>query len=362
MCVIMTKPMGVSTPEEKVFKAMFVSNSDGAGYMYAKNKRVYIRKGFMTFEDFWSDYLDNKDDSLAFVFHFRIGTSGGNIADNTHPFPVEHSEGALKALRYTTDLGVCHNGIITCDIDRGLSDTMTYIKNTLHPMYKIDKKFYDNKWFNKIIYDQTTSKWAFLNKDGEIITIGTFSEHQEAPGCHFSNLSFGWRINQDFDLTTKYPYYKSYGYYSSPSVMDYNGTYKENSNKYMQTRVMWCDEDKDTAYNPATGQLYIGYFGLDACGDVVTYDADMNCIVHFTNLVMVGPNGERISYGDVNDARVYSWESDYDMEEDIDAYISGNADSYGSLVYKYDIVEEINVSEENEAEAKVIQGQCSLID
>lgn len=341
MCVIMNKPMGVRAPEKNVFQAMFSSNPDGAGYMWADGKNVYIRKGFMTFEDFWSDYLCNKNDDLAYVFHFRIGTSGGNLPCNTHPFPITESDGSLKALTYKSKVAVCHNGIITCDIEHGLSDTMTYIKHTLFPMSKVFEKFYNNKWFDKIIYDQTGSKWSFLNSDGEITTIGMFQEDEHAPGCTFSNLSWGWRFKYNFDTTANYPYYKSYGYQS-----DYSETYEENKDKYMQTRIMWCDEDYDTAYNPETGEMYVGYFGIDALGDVVTYDCNLNCVVHFDGLIMIDRNGSTIEYGARGYEKNYSWEIDYNFTSDIREYLATDADS--SLVYEY--------------ATKPIDGQVSLSD
>ena len=55
---------------------MFKNNSDGAGYMYATDNKVVIRKGFMSFRSFKSslDKLSELYDitNLPIVMHFRI--------------------------------------------------------------------------------------------------------------------------------------------------------------------------------------------------------------------------------------------------------------------------------------------------
>ena len=77
MCIIAIKDKGIKLPNEKTLETMFWNNSDGAGFMYAKDGKVVIRKGFMTFRAFKSalDGIDDVD-NLPLVMHFRIATSG----------------------------------------------------------------------------------------------------------------------------------------------------------------------------------------------------------------------------------------------------------------------------------------------
>ena len=86
MCIIVAKEKGVEAPSFDTLKTCFVNNPDGAGFMYLnKNNKVQIYKGFMKFEDLkaklesvYNELGNTKD--IPFVYHFRIGTSGGNIA------------------------------------------------------------------------------------------------------------------------------------------------------------------------------------------------------------------------------------------------------------------------------------------
>ena len=49
MCIICCKPMGKDMPTEEIMKNMWVNNPDGAGFMYVKNHKLVIEKGFMEF-------------------------------------------------------------------------------------------------------------------------------------------------------------------------------------------------------------------------------------------------------------------------------------------------------------------------
>lgn len=201
MCVIAIKYSGINIPNEVNIQDMWDRNSDGAGFMYVLKGAVNIEKGFMTLKDFNRGLAYAEKKIIAsgttvldtpMILHFRIGTHGGNIPANTHPFPVVPSLEHLKALDVITDLGIVHNGIIDSVKPRtGISDTMEYIKSIICPIRSLSKDFLENpqviELFEKTI---AGSKLAFLDGEGKIKTVGTFVESNEddLKGIKYSNL------------------------------------------------------------------------------------------------------------------------------------------------------------------------------
>ena len=53
MCIIATKPKDISISKETL-KNCFDNNQDGAGFIFAHDNILKIRKGFFTFEKFWN--------------------------------------------------------------------------------------------------------------------------------------------------------------------------------------------------------------------------------------------------------------------------------------------------------------------
>lgn len=190
MCVIAVKPQGLKLPEEAILKNMWDKNSDGAGFMYATENKVYIEKGFMTYEEFTNALNGLKErftddlEQLPLVLHFRITTHGGTSRGNTHPFPISDNVEHLKALDLTAPVGVAHNGVIhTVKATTDLSDTQMYVKTILYPLSKLSSTFMDEY---ETLIDATigASKLAFLEGNGTITMIGTFTELN---GIHYSN-------------------------------------------------------------------------------------------------------------------------------------------------------------------------------
>lgn len=199
-------------PTDETFTTMFYNNDDGAGYMYAYRNKVYIKKGFMKLSDF-KDSIKKLPESLGvsdltdipMIFHFRIGTAGGNIPENTHPFPITDNVKIIKSLNYKTDIGVAHNGIIHNVTPRtGISDTMEYILSQMSIMKKIDKKFYSKPLYLELMENAVESKLAFLDGKGKIYTVGRFVT-DEATGLVYSNESYKARKSY-FGLNSSYRY------------------------------------------------------------------------------------------------------------------------------------------------------------
>ena len=189
MCVICVSNKGVRQPNIQEITNMFVNNSDGAGYMYARNGKVFIHKGFSNLDDYLRDIKGHnftKDDVV--IYHFRIATQARQLT-MTHPFAVTDDTNLLKAFDIKCPLGVVHNGIIPMTTNRyesEYSDTALYIRDYLSK-YITNKNVIFTDKFKNLVKTETQSKWAFLTGDGQTSIIGDFIN---VDGLLFSNSSY----------------------------------------------------------------------------------------------------------------------------------------------------------------------------
>lgn len=229
MCIIAVKDKGVKFPEYDIMEECFFNNPDGAGYMVAGNGKVEIHKGFMTFQEFYQEIKTVPDD-LPVIMHFRIGTHGGNIPQNTHPFPVKQSLKALKNTDINCKIGVAHNGIIGGVYPRsGISDTMEYIYTRLYPAFKAVPDFLNIPALRDMLEGDISSKMAFLDSTGKITLIGDFIEDN---GIYYSNSTykpFKWKRYSYFDDDYYNGKYSNYYWDSSECMYKKIDTKKKKS-------------------------------------------------------------------------------------------------------------------------------------
>lgn len=199
MCVILYSPKGIDIPKKNTFLNMWKANHDGAGFAYADGEKVIVRKGFMTFEDFWKAFTSTKKSVGGFtdknlVCHFRIGTSGKNNAETCHPYPISAKKSELKATSYETDIAVAHNGIIQGygRLDAGMNDTQSFIKRVLVPLSKaVGDGWIQNKQVKALIeqisiINAVYNRFCFLQGQGEAVLIGDWKQKD---GNYYSNLN-----------------------------------------------------------------------------------------------------------------------------------------------------------------------------
>ena len=195
MCIAIAKPKNIEIPSENVLYQCWMNNPDGAGFSFAYEGKVFIKKGFMTWDsflnsfNFWNQKLNFK--KLGLLIHFRIATHGSVDKSMTHPFPIDSDEGALSKPEYVTDYAVVHNGIITltsCKASRshGLSDTAIFIKDYLSLISK-NKDWFNNKSNIELIEKLIDSKMAILDSNGNIKMTNGFVEKD---GIYYSNRTF----------------------------------------------------------------------------------------------------------------------------------------------------------------------------
>ena len=185
MCIIVTKPKGVSLPTKKTFETCFRNNPDGAGFMYNFGGKVNILKGYMSFKSFWKEIQKIRSkfvmEEISMVFHFRIGTQGHNDISNCHPFPLSSNTFDLIAPRIKTDIGIVHNGIIpltsSYKATEIYSDTHFFVKDYLSLIIE-NENFYYNEKLMRLIERLAESKLVFLDSTGNLVYVGRFEEVQ----------------------------------------------------------------------------------------------------------------------------------------------------------------------------------------
>ena len=190
MCIICVSPKRVRQPSITTIKNMFARNPHGAGYMYARDGKVIISKGFMDVGSFLeairAEHFTAKD---PVVYHFRISTQAGVNPQMTHPFPLSNQLEHMKALDVECPCGVAHNGVIRLTTDptnKEYSDTALFIANYLSLIIREHSDLKDERVL-KLIHRLAGSKLAIMDADGYIATVGNFINER---GLLFSNDSF----------------------------------------------------------------------------------------------------------------------------------------------------------------------------
>lgn len=210
MCIIIAKNKDNRIPTLEELKESFTYNNDGAGFMYVKNGKVVIDKGYMSLDRFLERYKElckefNYFKGKSLVVHCRIGTSSGNTAKNTHPYPITYKEGELHKTSIECDLGMAHNGIIhdytPTWANPTTNDTQEFILKYVYPIYEKWNDFYKNRYILESLEKITNSKLAFLDSDDNLYLVGDFITDD--------NLKFS---NGSYRTYTTYNYgYSSYG-------------------------------------------------------------------------------------------------------------------------------------------------------
>ena len=153
MCIAIYKPEG-KVLSQATLQECYDSNPDGAGFMYAQDKKLHIEKGFFSYDSFYQAY--KKHETKQAVIHFRIKTHGKIDTTNCHPFAVNNS------------IGFVHNGIINGFGDTNHSDTIGFNNAILQPLVQ--------KWGNLALFQDPIidliegrigySKLVFLDRHG----------------------------------------------------------------------------------------------------------------------------------------------------------------------------------------------------
>ena len=227
MCIAVVKTKGSNFPTKKQFENCFRNNYHGAGFMYSDGENLIIKKGFMTFENFYEAFKKENisKDKLVF-FHFRIATHGLIDGGNTHPFPIVKDAKIMRMNKLKfKGYGLIHNGILSySDYDfnnrYGSSD---YISDTM----LFAMKLYEKNSFKYKVADSMESAVAsyLVTKDKKLLPyikdelrynkIAIMNEHEDLVmfGDWINNNGV-YYSNNDYDSNYSRTYYNSddYGY------------------------------------------------------------------------------------------------------------------------------------------------------
>lgn len=197
MCIIAYKAAEEKFPSKKTLRTCFINNPDGAGFMYNASGTVHIKKGFMTFTQFWKALRKVREeigDNTSYVLHFRITTQAGVREDCTHPFPLSRHMKDMRLLDTTSDFGVAHNGIISLTSESGwsktitYSDTMKFITDYLALIIK-SKSWYKDKDKKQLVENLIGgSRLAILDYTGHCEMLGLGWVQND--GVWYSNSSY----------------------------------------------------------------------------------------------------------------------------------------------------------------------------
>lgn len=211
MCVIAVKDRGLPFPKKEYLENCFESNPDGAGFMFVKDGKVVIRKGYGTFEKFWHSLGRARrevGDDAAFVMHFRIATQGFELS-MTHPFPLSDNMEDLRKLRAKCDVGIAHNGVIslTSDGAKDYSDTMKFITDYLSLF--VSAGGWSERVLNAIEGLTLGSRLAFLDSSENLLVTGEGWVKED--GILYSNSSYRYPpIRMPFESFCYDKYWKKF--------------------------------------------------------------------------------------------------------------------------------------------------------
>lgn len=303
MCIIIAKDKKGKLPSMETLQTCFNHNSDGAGIMYVDKGRVIIDKGFMTFNDLkkhlevlYKKFNDFKNKSL--VIHCRIGTSGTNTKENTHPYCISDNYKDLHKTKVLCDLGMVHNGIISdytpLDNKHNTNDTQEFIMKYLAPIYNNYKDFYKNEYILKGLEDITNSKLVFLDTNDNLYYVGEFIEDN---GVKYSNGTYK-------------PY--TYTYISDYDGNYWNSYYDKKAKQYLEEGYTYLDKqekvEKEKDYEEKDlvllqpGWYIANDYGWEEVGDRTLYFNTSNY-----DLYEELDNGEMIKIGE----NTFVYDEDY---------------------------------------------------
>jgi len=210
MCQLVIKKRGFSVDKDILKRASYV-NKDGYGFGVAKNNEVLVFKGYETFEEMWSAYIDEtENEQHPALIHLRNNSRGVNSLENTQPFVVGN-------------MCLGHNGTFT-DIpsDSGKSDTYV-LSRLLHDIFTSSPDLIDNESFNTLLaHFMGRNKVALLKPDGEFIIFNRKLWFRESQG---GNVLYS-------------AYYGVNDYTSNNSSSMYERHYNRGTTNYSRNRNM----------------------------------------------------------------------------------------------------------------------------
>ena len=218
--------MGKKLPTKEILRNCFTNNSDGAGFSFVQDNRIYISKGYAKFKPFLREVRKYVKEDTSAILHFRIASVGEVSSTNCHPFVViDDKREVEKTVNCTKKPVFAHNGTLPISAKNGKSDTRQYAHIIGDPL--IRNNIFRNKSLMHIMGESIGSgKMAFMNRKGDMKLLGDFEEED---GIFFSNHTYKWSLG----TVTRYAWSKKTGKlekeednaYGYDGYDDYSGYY-----------------------------------------------------------------------------------------------------------------------------------------
>jgi len=209
MCIVILKDKHGEVSKDHLQNS-FDNNPDGAGYLFANNGLITLKKGFFKFLEFWESFSRDmiEMNNPISIIHFRIKTHGATNKMNCHPFLINDG------------LGFAHNGIIDFVNDhKKKSDTLIFRNDILN---NLPEGFIFNTAIMELITEAIgTSKLVFLNGNGDYRIVN------QKMG-HWSNDGLVWYSNDSYSF---YGYSSYYGHYAYKDYLSIGAKKKKKKKK-----------------------------------------------------------------------------------------------------------------------------------
>lgn len=185
MCIALHKPAGVVL-DDATLKNCYDNNPDGAGFAFAHDGQIVIKKGFFTFDEFLAAFREHQERDC--IVHFRIATHGTVCAANCHPWEIKEFEfsGDRKF-----SFAVIHNGILSYTSTKEKSDTGHFVDEILAPHFQRDPFFAFDE-IGQFFLERAIgpgNKLVILRNDGKVAIINRKAGTDDRK-CWFSNMSY----------------------------------------------------------------------------------------------------------------------------------------------------------------------------
>lgn len=252
MCVAIAKPKGTKLPSRELLKICFKNNPDGAGFVFNRNGKNHVYKGFFTFGDFWRALVshDIKENEGALI-HFRVATHGGISKGTCHPFLICNNFDWMKmdACTFAGDVMI-HNGQLNFVItEKEVSDSMKLAKF----LSRYDRSLEANQFFIEMaLINNDTKKMnrvAIIDREGNIELYGHKEPWKEVDGCFYSNESY----KMNFSRTTYY----SNGYqYNQTPTKEQIEKFDYDEEDVATSKISLCSNKKSGCTNLGEYKIY----------------------------------------------------------------------------------------------------------
>ena len=178
MCIILTKPKGVTPPDMKYVVQCCKSNPHGFSVAWHKDGMPCPTIYKTMKENELVEYIKNnklsEDPSISWMLHARIMSVGKVSLANCHCWREPR-----------LGLTFCHNGTLSIREHGEMTDSETFFRNIFVPCMLGGGNMDDV--VQAII---GSSKFAFMRDDGTIKTYGHYVADPDIPGCLFSNSTY----------------------------------------------------------------------------------------------------------------------------------------------------------------------------